>query len=171
MRDDLYAAQERGCDRVPGGSFVRHCPSYNAWEPCDASDAYDQCSGRTPLLASLVSVFRHPDQCHLRDRNKLIRKSYVQYVPTLECVVEQLCAGCCGEVTSIQSPDEPGVGPIQPEPPVNASPPVRLQISDQLEDEGNPLSPFTGDGLGLEGVPSAGQSLAPIAPVIHIQSR
>ena len=130
--------------------------------PCDACA---DCGQELPLLAGWSALFNHPRQCHFRDRSKLMRRTLVESVPTLECVVEELCAGCHATVTPAAA-GSPLPAPIAP-PAAAGMAPVRLQISDQLPDTSGPLPPVVTASADLLDEPT----LAPVVPAIHSVTR
>ncbi len=157
--------------------------------PCDACAACDE---DAPLLSAWSTLFSHTRRCHFRDRNKLMRRTLFQYVPTLECVVEELCAGCQATVTPTVTPavseavaDAPAhlplapvglpataVVPATPSAPALPSGPVRLQVSDQLQDATSPLPPvITASAEMMVDGPADEPALAPVVPVVHSLSR
>jgi hypothetical protein len=156
----------------PKSVSLAGCMNDVSCDACDTCESCDACAGsnvRIPLFSGWTSLLRHPGKCHFRDRGKLMRKSYVEYVPTLECVVEQLCPGCCGGVTPLLTAGGSDMPTAQPVPPDASPPPVRLQISDQPPDPDQSLPPVIDAERDLgEILPLEGQALAPISPVHHI---
>lgn len=137
---------------------------------CDACDSSAGCRGRTPLLSSWSHLLG-PSRCHFRDRKQLVRKSYVQYVPKMECIVEELCAGCCGVAPHVLPGDELEPLPAPVVPPEASAPPVRLQISDQPQDPAPNFAPVISADMLPGDEPAEVQALAPIAPVVHSLNR
>jgi hypothetical protein len=86
-------------------------------------------------------------------------------VPTLECVVEELCAGCHATVTPAAA-DSLLPAPIAP-PAAAGMAPVRLQISDQFPETPDPLPPVVTASADLLDEPT----LAPVVPAIHSVTR
>jgi hypothetical protein len=152
------------------------CDACGACASCDACDtdscdSCDGCGGRATLLSGWAQLLGRPSQCHFRDRKQLMRKSYVEYVPKLECIVEELCAGCCGVSPQMLPGEELEPLPAPVVPPAASAGPVRLQITDQMQDPTPVLPPIvSADQVGEDG-PTALQALAPIAPVDHSLNR
>ncbi len=117
-----------GCDACHGGSGC------DAGLACDAAvGAGGDCAAcgceSGPLFSSWSNLFGYANKGHMRDRKRLVWKSYIEYVPKWECVVEELCGSCCGVMPSLGTTDALALDMTSPD---EESPlPVRLQISDQ----------------------------------------
>ena len=161
------------------GCLAGGCDACDASSSCDAGLACDAafgacddcaaCGGESgSLFSNWSTLFGHWNKGQVRDRKRLVWKSYIEYVPKWECVVEELCGSCCGPIPPSMSPDPLAVPGQITNPAEASSLPVRLQISDQppgelpartdspvptLSQETLTLAPSTGPAVLLTGSP------------------